>query len=58
MFKYLVLEHFVKVKREPKSVHPRDLLDQLVDIARYLQKEPRLETELLDAAVDGYFVKL
>jgi predicted ATPase with chaperone activity len=58
MFKYLVLEHFVKVKREPKAVHPRDLLDQLVDIARYLQKEPRLEPELLDAAVDGYFVKL
>lgn len=58
MFKYLVLEHFVKVKREPKAVHPRDLLDQLVDIARYLQKEPRLEKELLDAAVDAYFVKL
>jgi predicted ATPase with chaperone activity len=58
MFKYLVLEHYVKVKREPKSVHPRDLLDQLVDIARYLQKEPRLEKELLDAAVDAYFVKL
>lgn len=58
MFKFLVLEHYVKVKREPKSVHPRDLLDQLVDIARYLQKEPRLEKELLDAAVDAYFVKL
>lgn len=57
-FKYLVLEHFVKVKREPKAVHPRDLLDQLIDIARYLQIEPRLDKELLDAAVDGYFVKL
>lgn len=58
MFKYLVLEHFVKVKREPKSVHPRDLLDQIMDIARYMQKEPRLEKELIDAAVDAYFVKL
>lgn len=58
MFKYLVLEHYVKVKREPKSVHPRDLLDQLIDIARYLQREPHLEKELLDAAVDAYFVKL
>lgn len=58
MFKYLVLEHYVKVKREPKSVHPRDLLDQIIDIARYLQKEPRLEKELIDAAVDAYFVKL
>jgi predicted ATPase with chaperone activity len=58
MFKYLVLEHYVKIKREPKSVHPRDLLDQIVDIARYLQREPRLEKELIDAAVDAYFVKL
>lgn len=58
MFKYLVLEHYVKVNREPKSVHPRDLLDQLMDIARYLSKPPRLEKELLDAAVDAYFVKL
>ncbi|TAH48910.1 MAG: ATP-binding protein [Chloroflexota bacterium] len=58
MFKYLVLEHYVKVKREPKAVHPRDLLDQLMDIARYLQTEPRLEKELLDAAVDAYFVKV
>lgn len=58
MFKYLVLEHYVKIKREPKSVHPRDLLDQILDIARYLQKEPRLEKDLLDAAVDAYFVKL
>ena len=38
--------------------HPRDLLDQLMDIARFLQKEPQLEKELLDAAVDAYFVKL
>ncbi len=58
MFKYLVLEHYVKVKREPKSVHPRDILDQIIDIARYLQKEPRLEKDLIDAAVDAYFVKL
>ncbi len=58
MFKYLVLEHYVKVKREPKSVHPRDLLDQMMDIARYLRREPYLDKELIDAAVDAYFVKL
>lgn len=58
LFKYLVLEHYVKVKREPKAVHPRDLLDQIMDIARYLRREPRLDKELIDAAVDAYFVKL
>jgi len=58
MFKYLVLEHYIKVKREPKAVHPRDLLDQIIDLAKYLQVEPRLNKELIDAAIDAYFVKL
>lgn len=58
MFRYLVQEHYLKVKREPKAVHPRDLLDQVLDIARYLRREPYLDRELIDAAVDAYFVKL
>jgi predicted ATPase with chaperone activity len=57
-FKYLVLEHYVKVKREPKSVHPRDLLDQIIDLAKYLEVEPRLSNELIDAAVEAYFVRM
>ncbi len=57
-FKYLVLEHYVKVKREPKSVHPRDLLDQIIDLAKYLELEPHLSKELIDAAVEAYFVRM
>lgn len=57
-FKYLVMEHYVKAKREPKSVHPRDLLDQIVDLAKFFEVEPRLTKELIDAAVEAYFVKL
>ena len=57
-FKYLVLEHYVKAKREPRSVHPRDLLDQVIDLAKYLEVEPRLSKELIDAAVEAYFVKM
>jgi predicted ATPase with chaperone activity len=57
-FKYLVLEHYVKIKREPKAVHPRDLLDQVVDLAKYLEIEPRLSKELIDGAVEAYFVKM
>ncbi|MBU0491181.1 MAG: ATP-binding protein [Chloroflexi bacterium] len=55
--KYLVLEHYIKVKREPRSVHPRDLIDQVLDLAKYLETEPRLSKELLDGAVEAYFVK-
>lgn len=58
MFKYLVLEHYIKAKREPKAVHPRDLLDQILDLAKYSQTEPRMTKELIDAAVEAYFVKL
>ncbi len=57
-FKYLVMEHYIKPKREPKAVHPRDLIDQIVDTAQYLEVEPRLSKELIDAAVEAYFVKL
>ena len=57
-FRYLVLEHYVKAKREPKSVHPRDLIDQIIDVAKYLDVEPRLTQTLVDAAVEAYFVKL
>ena len=58
MFKYLVLEHYVKAKREPKAVHPRDLLDQIIDVAKYSQIEPTMTKELIDAAVEAYFVRL
>jgi predicted ATPase with chaperone activity len=57
-FKYLVLEHYIKAKREPKSVHPRDLIDQIIDLAKYLEVEPHLTKEFVDAAVEAYFVKL
>jgi hypothetical protein len=57
-FNYLVREHYIKAKREPKSVHPRDLLDQIIDLAKYLEVEPRLSKELIDAAVEAYFVKM
>ncbi len=57
-FRYLVMEHYIKVKREPKAVHPRDLLDQIIDYAKFLDVEPRLTKELIDAAIEAYFVKL
>ncbi|MBI4790720.1 MAG: ATP-binding protein [Chloroflexi bacterium] len=57
-FKYLVLEHYIKAKREPKTVHPRDLIDQIIDLAKYSDVEPRLTKELIDGAVEAYFVKL
>jgi hypothetical protein len=55
---YLIEEHYLKARREPKMVHPRDLLDQIEDLARYLEVESSLSRDLLDQAVQAYFVKL
>ena len=40
---YLIREHYIKAKRPPRACHPRDLLDQIIDIAKYLSVPPSLE---------------
>jgi len=55
---YLLREHYVKAKRELRSCQPRDLLKQLVGIAAYQGVQPSLSKELLDQAVQTYFVEL
>ncbi len=55
---YLLREHYVKAKRELRACQPRDLLKQLIGIAAYLGVQPSLSKELLDQAVQTYFVEL
>jgi hypothetical protein len=55
-FEYLVQEHYAKVGRNFRGVHPRDLLDQLVALCRYIEEPPRMSPALLDAVVNTYFV--
>jgi len=55
-FLYLVNEHYSKVGRPFRGVHPRDLLDQLVALARYIEVPPRMTPDLLDAVVSTYFI--
>src|SRR5260221_2842173 len=55
---YLLQEWYVRRERKLRSVHPRDILDQLLDIARYLNRPPQLTKELLDRACEAYFVQL
>ncbi|MBN1955402.1 MAG: AAA family ATPase [Anaerolineae bacterium] len=56
--RYLLQEHYIKVDRSPRSCHPRDLVDQLLDISRYLNVQPVLSQDLLDRACAAYFVEL
>jgi hypothetical protein len=55
-FDYLVEEHYVKTGRPFRGVHPRDLLDQLVSLSKFIEEPPRLVPELLDSVVNTYFV--
>ncbi|MDD3927938.1 MAG: ATP-binding protein [bacterium] len=58
MLDYLIRRHFREAERPMRAVHPRDILEQVIDIARYLNKPPELTEELLDRACATYFVKL
>lgn len=55
---YLIKEWYMKTDRDLRFVHPRDLLSQLVDAAKYLGIEPRMTKDLLDRAAASYFVEL
>ncbi|MBC7227260.1 MAG: AAA family ATPase [Thermoflexales bacterium] len=55
---YLLQEHYIKPKRPLRACHPRDLVEQLIDIARYLNVPPTLSPDLIDRAASAYFVEL
>ena len=55
---YLLQEYYIKANRNLRASHPRDLCDQILDVARYINTEPAMTNELLDRAADSYFVDL
>ncbi|MBN1137204.1 MAG: AAA family ATPase [Anaerolineae bacterium] len=57
-FVYLMQRHYFSQNRPLRACHPRDILDQIQDIASYLGTRPTLSKQLLDAAVDSYFADI
>ena len=55
---HLLQEWYIKKDRKMRASHPRDLCDQIIDIARYINQEPAMTPELLDRAAEAYFVEL
>jgi len=55
---YLIQEHYLKRNYPRRACHPRDLVDQLVDTARYLNVPPALSKDLIDRACEAYFVEI
>jgi hypothetical protein len=57
-FVHLVREWYVNRGRDFKCCHPRDVLDQLLDFARYKRLEPVASPEMVDVAASSYFADL
>jgi hypothetical protein len=57
MVEYLQRKYYQPRKLEMRACHPRDLVEQVVDICRYQQREPHITRDLLDAACASYFLE-
>lgn len=58
MMTYLIEKHYKPESRPFRGCHPRDLLEQLADQARYRGIQPQMREDLIDNAIQSYFVKL
>ncbi len=57
MVEYLHRKYYQPRKLQMRACHPRDLLEQVVDLCRYQNREPVITRELLDAACSSYFLE-
>jgi predicted ATPase with chaperone activity len=55
---FLLNEYYIKPDRPVRACHPRDLLDEIVDISRYKGIPPVLSEDLIHKACRAYFVEL
>jgi hypothetical protein len=56
VIEYLVRRYYEPRNLEMRACHPRDLIEQVVDLSRYQNKQPVITRELLDAACSSYFL--
>ncbi|HEY3346362.1 MAG TPA: hypothetical protein VGK71_01945, partial [Nitrospirota bacterium] len=55
---YLLSEHYAKRKIALNACHPRDIVEQLQDIARYQGGKAELTEAAVDQACMNYFVDM
>jgi SpoVK/Ycf46/Vps4 family AAA+-type ATPase len=55
---YLIESQYRSGKRNMRCCHPRDIVDQVVNLCAFLQTEPRLSREYLDHACAVYFAAM
>jgi hypothetical protein len=57
MVEYLHRKYYQPRGLQMRACHPRDLVEQVVDMCRYQNREPVITRELLDAACGSYFLE-
>jgi len=58
MFQYLLDKYYRPTGRPLRMCHPRDIIDQIISIAKYKMVKPEMSESLLDRACETYFVTL
>jgi Mg-chelatase subunit ChlI len=53
-----LINHFFRGKRPFRSCHPRDILEQIVNVSAYLRKRPKLTKGLINIAAINYFAAM
>jgi hypothetical protein len=57
MIEYLNRKYYQPRRLQMRACHPRDLIEQVVDMCRYQGRQPNITRELLDAACASYFLE-
>jgi predicted ATPase with chaperone activity len=55
---YLIETQYRNGKKQMRCCHPRDIVDQVMNLCNFLQTEPRLTREYLDHACAVYFAAM
>ena len=55
--RYLIEHYYLPKNRNFRGVHPRDLVDLLLDIGSFQRKQPQFTPEWIDLACASYFIE-
>lgn len=58
MVGYIIENYYQPYEMELRSCHPRDLVGLIIDVARFQQRRPALEQDLIDQACRSFFVSI
>ena len=55
---YLIKNWYIKLGRNLRGSHPRELCNQILDISKFLGCKPEMTREFIDQAADAFFVDI